>query len=121
MALEEVKRTIGGVEKDAYVVTGTGATEEIILKETLLPIDIQFLTLASEATGTDLKAKMVATTLPNGMNAYAQFEQTIELTDVLVERAKRWAIRKDTVGAILELQEAAVAPEEGGPNPPNTI
>lgn len=118
MALEEVKRTIGVVEKDAYVVTGTGATEEIILKETLLPIDIQFLTLASEATGADLKAKMVATTLPNGMNAYTQFEQTIVLTDVLIERAKRKTIKDDVVGAILELQEAAVVPEESDPTPP---
>ena len=119
MALEEVKRTIGGIEKDAYVVTGTGATEEIILKETLLPIDIQFLALASEATGADLKAKMVATTLPNGMNAYTQFEQTIVLTDVLIERAKRKTIKDDVVGAILSLQEVPPAPEDdGGPNPP---
>ena len=106
MALVVVKRTIGGVEKDAYVVTGTGETEEIILKEGLLDIDILFLTTASEAEGDDLKEKLQATTLPNGMNAYATYEPQIELTDVLVARGKRILVKKDKVGAIVDLQDA---------------
>lgn len=118
MALVVVQRTIGGVEKDAYVVTGTGETEEIILKEGLLDIDILFLTTASEAEGDDLKEKLQATTLPNGMNAYATYEPQIELTDVLVARGKRILVKKDKVGAIVELQDAVEALEALTPTEP---
>lgn len=108
MSLTPVTRTIAGVEKEAYVVTGTEATEEVILRESLMEIDEKYLTLVDQAEGDDLKEKLIATVLPIGINAYTFFKERISLTDDLVALGKRTVVRRDVVGAIVNLQDTTV-------------
>ena len=77
MALTIVQRDIDGTEVDAIVIDGTAGTERIIITEYLQPIDIEYLTTASDSAGADMAAKLAATTLPNGQNAYTMYESTI--------------------------------------------
>lgn len=57
---------------------GTGATEKLILKDPLLPIDIEYLSEVDlNGTGATLLDKMATYILPNGANALEQYGDSI--------------------------------------------
>lgn len=114
MAISFVQRTIGGVAKDALVVTGTAETEQVILKEGLMTVDLEFLALVDLSAGADLAAKLAATTLPNGRNAADIFASRIALTVDLDTKATRVKLGDDVVAAI-EALDARVAALEVAP------
>lgn len=87
MALTYVSRTFTTVTPNVTVdmlsIVGTGSTEELMLKDTLQAIDVTYLTLVdSTGTGSTLKAKMQAFTLPNGQNAWDQYSDQIRTFSV---------------------------------------
>lgn len=66
---------------------GSGATEKLILKDPLLPIDIKYLTeVDSNGTGATLFDKMETYTLPNGANALDQYGDSIATFAVWADR-----------------------------------
>jgi hypothetical protein len=57
---------------------GAGATEELILKDPLFPIDIAYLEeVDANGAGLTLKDKMSTYILPNGANALEQYGDSI--------------------------------------------
>ena len=79
MLLEPVDRQIGKYQKPVYIVRGTDSTEECILVETLMGVDIEYLNFAyTEGSGETLYDKMKSLTLPNGSNALRFFSPRIK-------------------------------------------
>lgn len=105
MAITFVNRTIGGVVKEALVVRGTAGTEEVILKETLIPKDEQFLAEVDATAGASLDAKLQACVLSNGIKATVVFNSRIKFTDDLIAQAAKNVIASDVVGAVVDLDE----------------
>jgi hypothetical protein len=103
MALSVVTVQIAGVGKEAVEVTPT-PSQTVILDEFLQTIDYTYLNLADAETGATLLEKLEATTLPNGMNAFALYESMI--VDPVLYSAKVEAnkLRLDPATAIAALQ-----------------
>ena len=111
MAITYVDRMIGGVEKEAIVVRGTAGTEEIILKETLIPKDIAFLDEVDATAGANFNAKLQACVLSNGVKATVVFNSRIKFTTELQAKGAKNAVAADVVGAIQALDARVEALE----------
>lgn len=104
MAVTYVQRTIGGVAKDAIVVTGTGATEEIILKEALFAEDLPVMDAIDAETGADFRAKMAVHTTKSGIKADVLYANLVHLTDVLIAKASKNALTKDIPATLVDFE-----------------
>lgn len=112
MAITYVDRSIGGVDKEAIVVRGTAETEEIILKETLIPKDLAFLDEVDATAGANFNAKLQACVLSNGIKATVVFNSRIKFTVDLQAKAAKNVVAGDVVGAIAALDARVVVLEE---------
>lgn len=111
MAATYVAKTIGGVSKQAIVVSGTGATEKIILQEQLTAADRVIMDAVSDETGADFAAKLAAHTMANGRLAsvvYAKLIKETQAYDALVSKSKLG----DKIDATLKDHEDRIAAVE---------
>lgn len=100
--------TIGGKVKEGVVVQGADATLEVILRESLMPVDEVFLNTVSETViegnETPTLYEQLEVAVINGSPALALFASRIKLLVDLVAKGQRTVIETDIVSAVDQLR-----------------
>lgn len=108
MAIVFNEYTIGGKVKEGVVVRGADATLEVILRESLMPVDEVFLNTVSETVvegnETPTLYEQLEVAVINGSPALALFASRIHLLSDLTAKGARKAIESDVVSAVVELR-----------------
>lgn len=113
MAIEFVDVQIGDRTKKAFVVENVDGVDQVILRETLMNVDVDFLKYVDEkGEGADFSEKLKNTKLRNGINAEKFFASRMFGVDELTIAARRGAVKRDLVGAVVALQDANAAPDQ---------
>lgn len=114
MAIEFVDVQIGDRTKKAFVVENVEGVDQVILRETLMNVDVDFLKYVDEeGEGVDFAEKLKTTKLRNGINAEKFFASRVFGVDELTIAARRGAVKRDLVGAVIALQDTNTAPDGG--------
>lgn len=112
MAIVFNEYTIGGKVKEGVVVRGADDTLEVILRESLMPIDEVFLTKVSETVIEDNETptlyEQLEVAVINGRPALELFASRIKLLADLTAKGARKAIESDVVTAISDIQADVV-------------
>lgn len=112
MAIEFVDVQIGDRTKKAFVVENVEGVDQVILRETLMNVDVDFLKFVdAQGEGADFAEKLKNTKLRNGINAEKFFASRVFAVDELTLIARRGAVKRDLVGAVVALQDANTAPD----------
>lgn len=113
MAIPVATRTFNGVDKECIVIEGTAGTEVVILSESLMAIDDEWMALIDATTidgvpSPTWKQKMQARTLPNGQKAYTFYSRVMYNTVALQTAATLAGLKRslDVATAISALQTA---------------
>lgn len=112
MAIVFNEYTIGGKVKEGVVVQGADATLEVILRESLMPIDEVFLANVSETViegnETPTLYEQLEVAVINGSPALALFASRIKLLSDITAKGARKAIESDVVTAVSDIQADVV-------------
>ena len=108
MAIVFDEYTIGGKVKEGVAVRGADATLEVILRDSLMPVDEVFLNTVSdiEIDGVEVPAlyQQLEVAVINGRPALDLFASRIKLLSDLTTKGARNAIASDVVSAVVELR-----------------
>ena len=108
MAIVFNEYTIGGKVKEGVVVRESDDTAEVILRESLMPVDEAFLNTVSdiEIDGVEVPAlyQQLEVAVINGRPALDLFASRIKLLSDLTTKGTRKAIASDVVSAVVELR-----------------
>lgn len=105
MAISYTDVTIGGVTREAIVLSGSEDTAEVILRDFLSPYDEEVFEAINDSAGADFEAKFNAYVLENGRKAsdvYADFVKVVGEHDLAARRLQAESL---TISDIIQLQD----------------